>query len=498
MNSNSNDIPRTNGSHPHRNISSTNTRSDAQKEPIHRRQKSFEPIFQVLLLIVVLVIVTDSAIYWVLEHEGAARDMKRNDGMPQHPLDMRIFTKEIDPLMDDMKKFDMGESEKISANPENGNIRGRADNNPDIEKAKAKRVTWNPEMEKEEQRPKAKAYISSNPEDMDKSRIIEILKNSDVDVSPEDIELLPTWGEVKSLYGSEPIIIGLETCAKFRETVPAEDMYIAPAGMFNTGTNLLANNLAQFCRLPKREAVTKHDQTPGHGRKWKAGTMFQVPWGKHMLASLRLKHEAEIGSKDVNQSHVLPIVMVKDPYHWMQSMCRHSYQANWYHTNDHCPNLIPNKFDFGHRGIRPNSGPINVNVRYTEDRSKISHHKDGLVGLWNDWYTEYYDRNGDDFPRLIIRYEDLLFHQKEVMKSVCDCAGGELKNQHRMHIRDTSAKGNSGVHTGSSGLLSAITRYGCAVHRLDGMTIEDKKFAEETLKPEFMEMFGYSYPPIDG
>ena len=67
-----------------------------------------------------------------------------------------------------------------------------------------------------------------------------------------------------------------------------------------------------------------------------------------------------------------------------------------------------------------------------------------------------------------------------------------------MHIRNTSAKGNSGVHTGYSGLLSAITRYGRALHRLDGMTIEDKKHAEEALKPEFVKIFGYSYPPIEG
>ena len=70
-----------------------------------------------------------------------------------------------------------------------------------------------------------------------------------------------------------------------------------------------------------------------------------------MIASWRLKYKAEIGSKDVNQSHVLPTVMVKDPYHWMQSMCRHSYQMNWYHTNNRRPNLIPNKFDFEHRGL---------------------------------------------------------------------------------------------------------------------------------------------------
>jgi hypothetical protein len=490
MNSNIQVIHLDNGS-PRKIAQTDSNNGNKQTASMHRRQKSLEPLFRALLLIVVLVTITDLAIYWVLEHEGAPMDLKRNEGLPQHVLDMRMFTQEIDHLMihnndEEGKVNDIVGDAKLSNRTEKGKIREKHNSYPEIKK------------EKEKAHP-AKSQtnnISSDAEDMDKSRIIEILKNSDVEVTAEDIENLPTWGEVKSLYGAEPKIIGLETCAKFRETVPAEDMYIAPAGIFNTGTNLLANNLAQFCKLPKREAVTTHDKTPGHGRKWKAGTMFQVPWGKHTPASLRLKHNAQLGSKDVIQTHVLPVVIVKDPYHWMVSMCRHSYQANWYHTEQHCPNLVPNRFDFGNRGITPNSGPINVNVRYTDDRSRISHHK-GLTGLWNDWYAEY-EEAGDEFPRLMIRYEDLLFHQKEVMTHICDCAGGELKNQHRMQLKDTSAKGNYGVHTGSSGLLSAIQRYGRAVQRVDGMTIDDKKYAEKALNPEFMKMFGYSYPPIDG
>merc|ERR1712045_573471 len=103
------------------------------------------------------------------------------------------------------------------------------------------------------------------------------------------------------------------------------------------------------------------------------------------------------------------------------SMCRHSYQMNWYHSKEHCPNLIPNKYDVGHRGITKKSGPIRVNVRYNPE---FIGHYETLVGVWNDWYGDYMGIYS--YPRLIIRYEDLLFHLEEVITTVCECGGGKV------------------------------------------------------------------------
>ncbi len=43
----------------------------------------------------------------------------------------------------------------------------------------------------------------------------------------------------------------------------------------------------------------------------------------------------------------LPLATIQDPYTWMQSiMCCHIvYAAEWKQTNDHCPNLVPTKYN---------------------------------------------------------------------------------------------------------------------------------------------------------
>ena len=47
-------------------------------------------------------------------------------------------------------------------------------------------------------------------------------------------EQLPPMEDVQSMYGSEPIIHGLDTCQAFQNTIESSDAFIAPAGMFNT------------------------------------------------------------------------------------------------------------------------------------------------------------------------------------------------------------------------------------------------------------------------
>ena len=51
---------------------------------------------------------------------------------------------------------------------------------------------------------------------------------------PDIVKKLPLKSDVEDLYGSEPVIIGLETCKTFRETIDPGDAYVGPAGMFNT------------------------------------------------------------------------------------------------------------------------------------------------------------------------------------------------------------------------------------------------------------------------
>ncbi len=87
--------------------------------------------------------------------------------------------------------------------------------------------------------------------------------------------------------------------------------------------------------------------------------------GKHSLAYFRLIHKNS-WSKGLNEMHALPIVVTKDPYSWIESLC------------------------------------------------------------WNTWYGDYIEAK---YPRLSVRFEDLLYHTEMVITQACCCFGGKLINE---------------------------------------------------------------------
>jgi hypothetical protein len=187
---------------------------------------------------------------------------------------------------------------------------------------------------------------------------------------------------------------------------------------------------------------------------------------------------AAVGSHGVEQTHVLPVVTIKDPYHWMGSMCRHSYAASWPHGRKAgCPNLVLS-----------DSKPTKVEVGYRPNNKGMY---ESLVGMWNDWYGDYLAI--DEFPRLIVRFEDLLFHLEDVLTEVCECGGGTLINhEDGIVLNEKNAKENH--NNGSNGLLGAILRYGHDDLRTEHFTEEDINYAKKALNKDMMELFGYKYP----
>ena len=106
------------------------------------------------------------------------------------------------------------------------------------------------------------------------------------------------------------------------------------------------------------------------------------------MANRRLNNTAAHDGK-VNKTNVLPVVLIRDPYTWMQSLCRHPYAARWKHGREHCPNLV-NK----------DNQAVQVSIGYPGSAAVW----DSLVHLWNDWYNQYLTA---DYPRLIVRYVPL-------------------------------------------------------------------------------------------
>ena len=257
--------------------------------------------------------------------------------------------------------------------------------------------------------------------------------------------------------------------------------------MFNTGTNILDRLLTHNCVNPERER--------SHTRRDEAGILWQVAWGKHSPASYRLVFKNE-WSKNLNESQALPIVVVKDPYFWMESLCRHPYSAIWKHSPDrHCPNLIPNEVDKSLGFVRDEEhekelkeNGIPVVIRYASPRKKIY---SNMAGAWNTWYSDYVNA---DYPRLIVRFEDLLIHAKTVVTQACHCFGGEIIDNDNFKYQTESAKANVGAHRGSSGFVEALLQYSNADNRTQLFTTDDLLFAKRVLNKTMMEMFHYSTP----
>jgi hypothetical protein len=73
--------------------------------------------------------------------------------------------------------------------------------------------------------------------------------------------------KIEDLYGSKIVVAGSEDCIYYRSTVPLDQRIVAVAGMFNTGTNLLDNQL--------RKNIMNMTQP----------NLWQVPWYVFSVAS---------------------------------------------------------------------------------------------------------------------------------------------------------------------------------------------------------------------
>jgi hypothetical protein len=339
----------------------------------------------------------------------------------------------------------------------------------------------------------------------DKGPILEILFQAGIEIENKDamdqetLDLLPTWTQVQNLYGSEPKIYGLERCEEFRNAVEPTTRFFGIAGTFNTGTNLIADLMEFNCQITERMEV--------YGEKSK-GVRWQVPWGKHMMARYRdTEHSTEFDS-DVPHENILPLVSIRDPYSWMQSMCRHKYAANWPHNKKHCPNLIATEADinilpllrnlYGPGGDDDNQEKL-VPVRILHAKDNVQEHL-SLAHYYSEWYEDYFKA---DYPRIIVRFEDLLFYGEKVTRTVCKCGGGVPRPDNRRsgyftHVSESAKKGATahGARAERTNLVGALIKYGSFANRTNSMTKDDLIAARRHLDPKIMEAFGYLHPAL--
>jgi hypothetical protein len=100
-----------------------------------------------------------------------------------------------------------------------------------------------------------------------------LVKEAEIKLTPEMEKSLPTMAQIRKVFGPKPVILGLDSCSKFRDNVPALERMLGASGMFNTGTNLVTHLLKQNCEIPeRREKSGERQSKESYGMRW------QVPW----------------------------------------------------------------------------------------------------------------------------------------------------------------------------------------------------------------------------
>ena len=111
---------------------------------------------------------------------------------------------------------------------------------------------------------------------------------------------------------------------------------------------------------------------------------------------------------------------------------------------------------------------------------------DSLIHLWSEWYEDYLDL---PTPRVMVRYEDVLFYQEEVARDICNCVEGEWFKP--FGILEKSAKGEGGSHKRANGREDALARYTDMSLREEGFYKLDSDFAKIVSSDRLKKIFNY-------
>ncbi|KAJ1446275.1 hypothetical protein M885DRAFT_547096 [Pelagophyceae sp. CCMP2097] len=276
----------------------------------------------------------------------------------------------------------------------------------------------------------------------------------------------------------EPIIVGEEQCAAFR-SMTSDRRRPAAAGLFNTGTNflwkLLRNNCIMPHECPGRDGRMYDAEARVGAESWVyrnadcSPFLLQAPWGKHNPLHWRGEHTAENMDR-VNVSEVLPVAVIKDPLTWFRSMCKMSYAAEFRHGHCQC---CPSPL------MRTHSV-----VRWRKEREPATYAS--IVHMWSRWNAEYFD---SDVPRLMVRYEDLLWRTEATTKRVCDCVGGKM----RPVFKEIESSAKQGPAHGFADAKKAdlARKYGNESNRYGNLVAADLEYLNKNVDHRLVDKFHY-------
>lgn len=287
---------------------------------------------------------------------------------------------------------------------------------------------------------------------------------------------------VPEFYGGnmQPLIIGLETCTRFRESklLKPGGKLLGSAGLYNSGTNLLDTLLRTNCRQAGENEtgpvyyLTDYRWT----EKVRSASTWQVQWGKHQP----LEWRGRFWREDRELDAVMPVVIVRDPLTWMKSMCRNPYEA---------------RIEARQRGRCPS--PVSGTKSHVifADILESAQDFESLVHFWSSWHRSYLETT---LPRVMLRYEDLIYHAESVVKQLCKCVGGVMADE-AFRQQERSAKWGIGHENAEfTGLADAQERAADRKRRLQNYSAEDLRFVRENWLGELARRFHYHHDIEEG
>ena len=315
----------------------------------------------------------------------------------------------------------------------------------------------------------AKVYSKTTMDDPS----VRTLRKQGFNVSESQLSDIPSWEQVTDIFGTEPVILGLETCEAYRQAVPLENRTVLPSGLFNTGTNLFPEFFNKNCDGDFQKGI------------------LQVNWGKHNLADARVDHFTINRTKyqEVLSEHILPVVMVRHPVSWMFSTCLHSYGARWTHNQRNCPHIV-HENKTGHKSL------VRLRVSYGYNRHGGKHTAyPSLIHFWREWIHSYHAPELP-FPRLIIRLEDVVYRPDAVLQKICECAGGQQRYGN-VYVPEESVKlkkdrwrqeqnltGSLAHGKETAGLLTAWSKHASIASLWQKIKPEDQQVIKQVLLQE--------------
>jgi len=153
-------------------------------------------------------------------------------------------------------------------------------------------------------------------------------------------------------------------------------------------------------------------------------------------------------------------------------MCRMAYAASWDRVAQAqcCPSSI---------------AATAASVKWRPDKPASTYAS--LVDFWSRWNRAYADAKD---PRLMVRYEDLLWRPEETTAAVCACVGGTMAPT----FDPIAGAAKGGVAHGSgeaTGRASAMAKYGAEAHRYAHLDEADVDFFKRNVDADLVAALHY-------